>query len=86
MNIKLHVERLILDGPSVAPAEQPMLKTAVETELTRLLLAKGELPSKLQGERALPLLQAGGIQLDGEGNLAHLGAKIARAVCEGIMQ
>lgn len=85
MNIKLHVERLILDGLPVANAERPLLQAAVEAELARLL-AEGGLSPALQGGGARPSLRAGGIELQGEGNPANLGAQIAGAVYEGMGQ
>jgi hypothetical protein len=85
MNVNMHIEKLILDGLTVAPAERPSLQAAVETELA-WLLAEGGLAPALQGGGALPSLRAGGIELQGEGNPVHLGAQIARAVYEGMGQ
>jgi len=85
MNVNLRIERLILDGLPVAPAERPLLQAAVESELVRLLTAGGLSPA-LQAGGALPSLRAGGIQLQGEGNPEHLGTQIARAVYEGMGQ
>ena len=41
MNIRLHIERLILDGLPVNSVQSPQVKAAVEAELTRLLTADG---------------------------------------------
>ncbi len=41
MNINLHIERLVLDGITLSPGESPLLKAAVEAELTRLLMSGG---------------------------------------------
>lgn len=83
MNVNMHIEKLILDGLTIAPAERPLLQAAVEAELARLL-GEGGLSPALQGGGARPSLRAGGIDLPGEGNPVHLGAQIARAVYEGI--
>lgn len=85
MNIYVHIERLILDGVSVPPAERPVLQAAVEAELARLL-AEGGLSSDLQSGGALPSLPAGGIELPAEGNAGRLGNQIARAVYRGLGQ
>jgi hypothetical protein len=83
MNINVQIERLILDGMPMAPAERPLLQAAVETELAQLLATNGLGPGLMTGG-AMPGLRAGGIQLQGGEDPIHLGAQIAQAVYEGI--
>lgn len=84
MNINLHIERLHLDGISLSPGERPLLKAAVEGELTRLL-SSGCLSEALQsGGASLYSARAAGIQLMNDGNTAQLGEQIAGAVYGGI--
>jgi hypothetical protein len=83
MNVKLHIERLVLEGLDIAPGQRRLLRAAVETELTRLL-AEGGLAPQLSSGVALPSLRAGAIQLTNETGATHLGAQIAGAVYGGI--
>ncbi len=83
MQIELHIERLVLDGIPVSQRDRGALLTSVETELTRLL-TEGGLSTDLSGGIALPSLRAGSLSLSPGGNPAQLGARIARAVYEGI--
>jgi hypothetical protein len=83
VNIRVHVEHLVLDGIEVPPHQRPVLQAAVETELGRLL-AEGGLNPALRGGGAVPSLRAGGIQLSAEGDAAGLGRQIAAAAYGGI--
>jgi hypothetical protein len=83
MNVELHIERLILEGISLPIDQQPQLRAAVEAELARLLAARGLSPELATGG-AIPSVAAGSLRLAGEGNPAHLGIQIARAVYGGI--
>jgi hypothetical protein len=79
MNIELHIERLIVEGLPIAYGQRALLQAAVEIELARLL-AQGGLAEGLAGGVMVPSLPAGAIQLDGVGDPASLGGRIARAV------
>lgn len=83
MHINLHIERLVLDGISLLPNERPLLQTAVETELTRLLVSGG-LSDALQSGGALCNVRTPGIQLATGGSPSRLGEQIAGAVYGGI--
>jgi hypothetical protein len=83
MNIQLHIDRLILDGIDLDPAQRPALQAAVEAELGRLL-AEGGVGADLAGGGAVPSVKAGGFEMGGEGNPHQLGAQIARSVYGGI--
>ncbi len=58
MKINVHIERLILEGLPVSSWQGSQIRSAVQKELTRLLLAGG-LPDELRGGIALPGIQAG---------------------------
>ena len=82
MNINLHIDRLILDGVTIAPNQRHLLQASVEAELTRLL-TDGGLASGLAQGTALPRLSTSCIQVTGN-NPAQLGQQIAQSVYGGI--
>ncbi len=82
MNINLHIERLVLEGIDLDPAQRPILQAAVEAELSRLL-AEGGVGSLAAGG-AVPSVKAEGFQMGGDGNPSALGRQIAGAVYGGI--
>ena len=82
MNIKLHIERLVLDGVNIAPSQHHLLQASMETELTRLLTDGGLSPSLAQGT-ALPRISTDGIQLTSN-NPTQIGQQIAHSVYGGI--
>jgi hypothetical protein len=83
MNVRLHIERLVLEGMDVSPSERPLLQAALETELGRLL-ATGGVSSDLQGGIAVPSVRAGGIEMQQAGGAERLGQQIAHAVYQGV--
>ena len=82
MNVKLHIERLVLDGVNIAPGQDHLLQVSVETELARLLTDGGLSPSLAEGI-ALPRMSTSGIQLTGN-NPTQIGQQIAQSMYEGI--
>ncbi|MDR4484437.1 MAG: hypothetical protein R3B95_14715 [Nitrospirales bacterium] len=78
MNVKLHIERLVLDGMNIAPEQQHLLQASVIAELTRLLTEGGLSPSLAQGV-AVPRISTDGIQLTGN-NPTQFGQQIAESV------
>ncbi|MFY9553198.1 MAG: hypothetical protein WAV20_00805 [Blastocatellia bacterium] len=79
MKIRLHIERLILDGVRLDQRNRPGLHAAVESELTRLLLA-GPLSQDLLAGGAVPSLTGTTVQLMSDVHPAELGSQIARSV------
>lgn len=79
MNIKLHIERLVLEGLEMDRRNAPQIQEAVEAELTRLL-TNGGLSSALNAGAALARVPASAIQLRRENSTADLGQQIARSV------
>jgi hypothetical protein len=83
MKIELHIERLILDGLSLETRHGPLVRAAVERELTRLIAAHG-LGHEQQSGGAVPRVRASGIRLSNEAHPTRLGQQIARSVYSGI--
>jgi hypothetical protein len=82
VNVNLHIERLVLDGIDVEPAQRPILQAAVEAELGRLIAEGGV--GALAAGGAVPSVKAGGFEMSGDGNPGELGRQIAGAVYGGI--
>ena len=83
MNVRLHIDRLVLDGIEIGPADRPRLQAAIEQELARLIGAGGISP-ELAGGVALPSVSAPQIALAPDAKPAQLGASIAGAVYGGV--
>lgn len=82
MNIKLHIDRLVLDGLDFSPDQQHLLQTSVVHELTRLL-SEGGLAPHLAGGIVLDRLSAGDIQVV-DNRPVQLGRQIAQSVYGGM--
>jgi hypothetical protein len=83
MNVNLHIERLILHGFDIDPAQRQRLQASVQTELARLLSAGGLAPQLTHGG-AQPSVVSPAMQLTGGNGPAELGQQIAGAVYGGI--
>lgn len=83
MRIKLHIERLVLDGLPVSRSQAHLVRTAVERELTQLLTVQG-FSNQLRGGGVVPALRAGSIRLEKRPQPAAVGKQIAGAVRRGI--
>jgi hypothetical protein len=79
VSLRVHIERLVLDGVDVGPAERPALQAALETELARLL-AEGGLSRTLATGGAIPSLRSAPLELAHGSTPAALGTAIAGAV------
>jgi hypothetical protein len=75
MNVRLHIDRLILDGVPMSAADRPRLQAAVEAELARLIEANGITPALASGIAPQITLAA---------DTTQLGTSIAHAVYSGI--
>ncbi len=80
--IKVHIERLVLDGLPVTRAQGPLVQAAVEAELSRLL-GEGGLGLELAAGGAVPSVRADGINSVGK-SPAQIGRQIARSVYGGM--
>ena len=83
MKIELHIERLVLDGLPVSRLHAPLVRAAVERELTGLLTSGG-LSHELRSGGAVPSMRAGNIQVEEGSQPGKLGQQIARAVYGGV--
>jgi hypothetical protein len=79
LNIKVHIERLILDGVPIRPVELGALQDSVEQELTRLL-AMGGLRPALASSKSLHTVPAAEIHVANDVTAVGLGNQIATAV------
>lgn len=83
MNIKVHIERLILDDITVPHRHRPLLQAALEEELARLLASDG-LSIDFQQSHVQQSVRAGILEIKDSDEPAVLGRKIARALYEGV--
>lgn len=83
MNVRLHIDRLVLDGIALGAADRPRLQAAIEQELARLI-GTGGLSPEIAGGGALPSLRAPQITLASDAKPLQLGTAIAGAVYGGV--
>lgn len=83
MNVRLHIERLVLDGLPLAQAGAPHVQAAIETELARLI-ADGGVSADFAGQRVVPSLRGGDVRMTAGGGHGDLGRQIAGALYGGI--
>lgn len=84
MDVRLHIERLVLDGIAVTPSERASLTDAVQAELSRLVTAGG-VSDAVAGGFAVPSLPAATMTAAGlPFNAREFGRDVARAVYSGI--
>jgi hypothetical protein len=83
MNIRLRIERLVVDGFGLQASDGRAVKSAVQNELIRLLTATG-LRHELRQGGAVPQVRAGGLQVGAKPSPRQLGTQIARSVYGGI--
>lgn len=82
MNIRLHIEQLVLDGLPIIPSQMPLVQAEVEAELTRLVAENG-IASELASGVSVPSIRVDAIEYSG-GSPSQMGQKIARSVYGGI--
>ena len=82
MNIRLRIDRLILEGLPVGATDGPGVRSAVESELTRLLTSGGVSESLQPG--AIPQLRADALHYSAHSGPKQLGKQIARSLYGGI--
>ena len=78
MNIKLRIERLVLEGLPLEGRGAEILRTSAEAELSRLL-KQGGVDTWLRTGGAYPDLRVRPIQLDGSGP-SQIGKELARTL------
>lgn len=82
MKVRIHIERVVLDGLNVAGADPGFIQAALETELSRLVTGGGIHPTLASGG-AFAGVRGGGLEFTPETKPAALGSKIARAAYQG---
>jgi hypothetical protein len=83
MNIRLHIEHLLLDGLPVSRAQGAQVKAAAEAELGRLLSERG-VAHDFRSGIAVPSVNAGAMQVPRGVTPGALGRQIARSVVKGV--
>ncbi len=83
MKVKLHIERLVLNGLPVSSNQGPLVQRAVEHELARLLAA-GSLARSLEVSGAVADLPAASLAMANGADAGQLGSAIARSIYKGI--
>jgi hypothetical protein len=83
VDIRVHIERLVIEGLPVPPGQRPLIQAALEAELADRLAAGGLGPGMLAGG-AIPRLAAGTIHLSPQPGAAALGRQIASALHTGL--
>jgi hypothetical protein len=81
VNIKLHIERVVLEGLPVQNLR--LLRQTLERKLTQLL-AEGGLSQRFRSGGAVPHLGGGTIRAGKSHSTKQIGADVARAVYHGI--
>ncbi|WP_321930944.1 hypothetical protein [Paraburkholderia guartelaensis] len=79
MKIRLHIERLVVDGLPMAAADGPLLRAAIEAELTRLLVQQAPGDSWRVGT-AVPRVRAESIRVAAQARPVEIGRQVARSV------
>ncbi len=82
MNVRVHIERLVLDGIDVPYGSRGVLRASLERELARQLLAHGLAPELASGI-ALPSIAVPPVDASDVAAPA-LGIAIANSVADGI--
>lgn len=83
MNVRLHIERLVLDGFAVTPSQRTKLVDAVEAELSRLILV-GSVSSSAAAGFSVPAVNGGAVAAGSPFNPVSFGHEVARAVYSSI--
>jgi hypothetical protein len=81
MNLTLHIERLVLDGLPLSPAQGAALQSSLARELKHLLTTRGL--ENISGG-AVPHLSVASIQLSRGSQPGQWGRQIARSLCDGL--
>lgn len=83
MNVRLHIERLILDDLPLRGSQQALVQGVVEQELARLIEVNGVGPDTMAGG-ARPSVPLTVMHMTEGGSPVQIGRQIAQAVYQGI--
>ena len=85
MNIKLHIQRLVLHGVELTPIEQRRLKLSIESEMVRLIDQAGFEDAMVRAHD-VTALHGPAMDLPSPQDASRLGRQIARSVHGGLIQ
>jgi hypothetical protein len=83
VEIRVHIERLVIEGLPVPPGQRPLIRAALEAELADRLAASGPGPGMLTGG-TVARLAAGTIHLPPQPGAVALGRQIAGSIHTGL--
>lgn len=83
MKINLHIERLVLDGVTLGPAERSLVQASLVNKLVQLFAAGG-ISERLADGAAISALAGTGIRLHGSTSPSNLGEQLAQSIYGGI--
>jgi hypothetical protein len=83
VNVRLHIDRLVLDGIALAEVDRPKLREAVERELARLI-GEGGVSASFETGTARPAVDGGVLQIRQGASARDLGTEIAGALYGGL--
>ncbi|MFL6247270.1 MAG: hypothetical protein ACJ74H_14660 [Thermoanaerobaculia bacterium] len=83
MTIRLHIDRVVLDGVDLAPGSRRAFRQSLERELASRIAAEG-IPGALASGIAVPSMSAPAIEVASGTAAPKLGASIAASVYAGI--
>lgn len=84
-SLRLHIERLVLDGLPIQRSQGAVFQSALESELARLLTERGVPPALSQGG-ALARIDGGAFHLAPESKAQTTATQVAQAVYGGLSQ
>jgi hypothetical protein len=79
----VEIGEIALSGVSLAPGSEQIMRSALETELARLL-ASGPLPPRLTADWAVSGLPGHSLEIAGESDPRRFGRSIAAALYRGL--
>lgn len=83
MNMKVHIERVVLEGLPVGAHDGARVRAAVTAELEHLIRTQG-VSTHLRSGGAVPEIRAASIHMGERTTPRRLGKRIARAVYGGL--
>ena len=83
MNVRLHIDRLVLEGIAVSHADRPRLQATIERELERLIV-EGGVSDGLSGGMAVPSIRGEDMRVGDTARPSELGQRIAGALYGGL--
>lgn len=83
MSVRLHIERLVLDGINLGPHDRAHFVAAIESELARLVANGGISPALANGV-ALPSIAAPDTTFAPNAKPAQMGAAVAASLYRGV--